>query len=185
MNSYHWLNTVGDPVSILCQLAVLHEDSSFDLAMGCRDNLQSMSVILTSSACMPSYVMARRTSLSICMLPWVMARLCAQSFPEVRFSLLGHGLVRLFLFGHGLVRLSLFGNRWVRVSLSGHGWVRVSLSGHGLDATNSLKAWIRAEPSHFERGLSLLGIGQSHHVSDVRSLDPGYLSICILSAGRV
>ena len=49
----------------------------------------------------------------------------------------------------------------------------------------SLKAWIGAGPSLFEARLSLLGIGQSHHVSDVLSLDQGYLSMCTLCAGRV
>ena len=43
-----------------------------------------MSVIFTSSACMPSLVMARRKSLSICMYPWVMARLCARDWVLVR-----------------------------------------------------------------------------------------------------
>ena len=60
-----------------------------------------MSVILTSSAYMPSRIMARRKSLSLCMLPWVMARLCALDLGsgEVRISFLGHGLIRFSLPG--------------------------------------------------------------------------------------
>ena len=92
-------------------------------------------------------------------------------FGEVRFSLLGHGLVRLFLSRHGLVRLSLFGHGLVKFSLLGMDG-RGSLS-QGMDwgRTISLKAWIGAGPSPFEAGLSLLGIGQSHHVSDVLPLE--------------
>ena len=51
--------------------------------------------------------------------------------------------------------------------------------------TISLNAWIGAEPSYFEEGLSLLGIGESDHASDVLSLNPGYISMCADSAGRV
>ena len=46
-------------------------------------------------------------------------------------------------------------------------------------------SWIGAGLSLLEAGQSLLGIGQSHHVSDVLSLNPGDLSKCTLSAGRV
>ena len=49
--------------------------------------------------------------------------------------------------------------------------------------TISLKAWIGAGPALFEAGLLLFGMGQSH--MDVLSLDPGYLSLCTHSAGRV
>ena len=52
--------------------------------ISCRDNPQSMSVILTSSACLLSWVMARRKSLSICTLPWVMVRLCTLDWVLVR-----------------------------------------------------------------------------------------------------
>ena len=56
--------------------------------------------------------------------------------------------------------------------------MRVSLSqGMEWGGTISLKAWIAAGPSPFEAGLSLLRIRQSHHVSEVLSLDPGYLSM--------
>ena len=72
-----------------------------------------MLVLLTSSACMPSWVMARRKSLSIRMLPWVMARLCARDWVLVR---------------SGSPSLAM---GWL-VHSPGHGWVRVSLSGHGL-----------------------------------------------------
>ena len=50
-------------------------------------------------------------------------------------------------------------------------------------ATISLKAWIGAGPSLFEAGLLLFRMEQSH--MDVLSLDPGYLSLCTHSAGRV
>ena len=39
-----------------------------DLAIGCRDNPQAMSEILTSSACMLSWVMAGWNSFSTCKL---------------------------------------------------------------------------------------------------------------------
>ena len=57
----------------------------------------------------------------------------------------------------------------------------------GMDwgATICLKAWIGAGPSLFEAGQSLFWIGQSHHVSDVLSLNPGHLSMCTLSEARV
>ena len=51
--------------------------------------------------------------------------------------------------------------------------------------TISRKAWIGAGPSLLEAGQSPLGIGQSHHVSDVRSFNPGYLFMCTVSAGGV
>ena len=100
-----------------------HEDSSFDSAIGCRDNSQSISVILTSRACMPSWVMARRMSLSICLLPWVMARLCAWDWSLVR-----SGSPSLAMDWLGYLSSAM---DWLELSL-GHGWVRVSLSGHGL-----------------------------------------------------
>ena len=55
----------------------------------------------------------------------------------------------------------------------------------GMDwgGTISVKAWIGAGPSLFDAGLLLFGMGQSH--MDVLSLDPGYLSLCTHSAGRV
>ena len=68
----------------LCPSRWLPPAAPVPAAIGCRDNPQSMSVILSSSACMPSWVMARRKSLSICMLPWVMARLCARDWVLVR-----------------------------------------------------------------------------------------------------
>ena len=86
-----------------------------------------MSEILTSSACMLSWVMARGTPLFICMLSCVMARLCARDWVLVTLSFFGHGLVGFSLLGHGLVR----------VSLSGHGLGRGHLS-LGLDGTISL-----------------------------------------------
>ena len=49
--------------------------------------------------------------------------------------------------------------------------------------TVSLEAWIGEGPSLFEAGLLLFGKGQSH--MDVLSLNPGYLSLCTHSAGRV
>ena len=76
---------VHDPLSLLCRRAVWHEDSSFDLTIGCRNNSPSMSEIPTSSACMLSWVMARRKSLSICMLPWIRAGLYARDWAFVRF----------------------------------------------------------------------------------------------------
>ena len=96
-------------------------------------------------------------------------------FREVRFSLLGRGLVRLSLLGHGLVRLSLLGMDWCRSFSQGIVW----------GGTISLKAWIEAGLSLLEAGQSLFGIGQSQHVSDVLSLNSGYLSLCTLSAGPV
>ena len=96
-------------------------------------------------------------------------------FDEVRFSLLGHGLVRLSLLGHGLVSLSLLGMDWCGSFSQGIDW----------GETISLKTWIGAGLSLLEAGQSLFGIGQSKHVSDVLSLNPGYLSMCSLSAGRV
>ena len=74
----------------------------------------------------------------------------------------------------------------VRFSLLGHELVRVC-SSQGMDwGTNiSLKAWIGAAPSLFEAKLSLLGIGQSQHVSDALSLNPGYLAMCTHSAVQV
>ena len=86
-----------------------------------------MSVILTPSVCLLSWVMAWRKSLSICMLPWVTARLCARDGVLVRSSLLGHGLDGFSPLRH----------RLVRVSLLGHGLVRVSLSGGGLGQDHS------------------------------------------------
>ena len=74
--------------------------------------------ILTSSACMLSWVMARRNYLSICMLPWVMDRL----------SSLDWVLVRLYLFDHVLSGFSLLGHELVRIALSGHGLGRDHLS---------------------------------------------------------
>ena len=47
----------------------------------------------------------------------------------------------------------------------------------------SFKAWIGARASFFEAGLHLFPMGQSH--MDVLSVDPGYLSLCTHSAGRV
>ena len=135
-----------------------HEDSSFDLAIGCRDNPQSMSEIFTSSACMPSWVMARRKSLFICMLPWVMATLCAQDCVFVRSGSPSPAMVWLGYLSSAMDWLGFLSWAWI---------------GEGL----SLKAWIGAGPSLLEAGQSLLGKGQSHHVSDVLSLDPGYISM--------
>ena len=58
-----------------------------------------MSEVLTSSASMLTWVMAGRKCLSICMLPLVMARLCARDWVLVRLSLLILGLVRFSLLG--------------------------------------------------------------------------------------
>ena len=49
--------------------------------------------------------------------------------------------------------------------------------------TFSPKAWIGAGRSLFEARLILFGIGKSH--MDVLLLDPGYISLCTQSAGRV
>ena len=49
--------------------------------------------------------------------------------------------------------------------------------------TISLTALIGAGPSLFEAGLLVFGMEQSH--MDVLSLDPGFLSLCTHSAGRV
>ena len=143
-----------------------HEDRSFDLAIGCRDNPQSMSEIFTSSACMPSWLMARRKSLSMCMLPWVMARLCARDWV----------LVRSGSPSWAMDRLGSLSSAWIGEGLSLRAWT---------GGTISLKAWIGAGLSLLEAGQSLLGIGQSHHVSDVLSLNPGCLPTCTLSAGWV
>ena len=70
VNPRHWSNTFGDPLALLCQLVVWHGDSFFNFAIGSRDNPQSMSVILTQS---------------VCLLSWVMARLCAYT-KQVRFG---------------------------------------------------------------------------------------------------
>ena len=112
VNSCRWSNTVGDPLSLLCQLAALHEHRSLDLAIGSRDNPQSLSVILTRSVCLLSWVTARRKPLTICMLPKIMARLCARDWVLARFPVFGHGLIRFSLLGHGLVRVSLLGMDW-------------------------------------------------------------------------
>ena len=112
VNSCHWSNTVGDPLSLLCQLAAWHEHRSFDLAIGSRDNPQSLSVILTPSVCLLSWDMARQKSFSICMLPKIMARLCAQDWVLARFCVFGHGLIGFSFLGHGLVSVSLLGMDW-------------------------------------------------------------------------
>ena len=62
-----------------------------------------MSEVLAFSACKPSWVMARRQSLSICMLPWLMAGLCPRDLVLLRLPLVGHGVVGFSLLGHGLV----------------------------------------------------------------------------------
>ena len=67
-DSYHGLNTVGEPLSFSCQHVVGHEDSSVTLAIGCKDSHRSRLPILTPSACMLSWVMVRRNSLSIYMI---------------------------------------------------------------------------------------------------------------------
>ena len=66
-----------------------------------------MSEILTSSACMLAWVMARQNSFSICMLQSVMGRLRSLDWVLVRFSLFVHRLVAFSLLGHGLVRVPL------------------------------------------------------------------------------
>ena len=67
-----------------------------------------MSVILTSSACMPSWFMGRRTSLSLCMLPWVMARLCAQDWFLVKSGAPSCAMDWLDYFSSAMDRLGYF-----------------------------------------------------------------------------
>ena len=162
VNSYHWWNTVADPLSLLWQFAVWHEDSSFDLAIGCKDNPQSMSVTLTSSACMPSWVMARRTSLSICMLPWVMARLCARDWVLVRS---GSPSWSMECLGYLFLAVDWFG------SLS---WAWM---GQGL----SLRAWTGAG-----RSLSSPRFGRNHLSLTRNYLSLGYhnLTMCQMCSHR-
>ena len=58
-----------------------------------------------------------------------------------------------------------------------------SLSGHGLGRDHLSKGLDWEGQSLFEAGLLIIGMGQSD--MDVLSLDPGYLSLCTHSAGRV
>ena len=52
VNSYHWSNTVGDPLSLLCQQAGGDDDSSFDLVVyielvRCHTDMQVGNIGLT------------------------------------------------------------------------------------------------------------------------------------------
>ena len=135
-----------------------HEDSSFDLAIWCRHNPPSMSEIFTSSTCMPSWVMARRKSLSICMLPWVMARLCAREWVLSRSGSPSWAMDWLGYFSSAMDWLGYLSSAmdWLG-SLS---WARM---GEGL----SLRAWTGAGSS-----LSRHGLGRDH-----LSLRRDYLSL--------
>ena len=85
------------------------------------------------------------------------------------------------------------GNGFWLGSLLGHGFVRFFLLGHEL-VRFSLRAWCGAGPSLSRPGLGrdhlssrqdYFGVGWDNLNMDVLSLDPGYLSLCTQSAGRV
>ena len=121
---------------------------AFDLAIGCRDSSQSMSEIFTSSACMLSSVMARRKSLSICMLPWVIARLCARDCVLVRSGSPSWAMDWLGYFSSAMVRLGYLSSAVVWLDSPSWAWMVEGLS---------LTAWTRAGPS-----LSRPGLGRDH-----------------------
>ena len=91
-----------------------------------------MSQIFTSSACMPSWVMARRKSLSICMLPLVMARLCAQDRVLVRS---GSPSWAMDWLGHFFSAMD-----WLGYLSSARDWLG-SLSWAWMGKGLSLRAW--------------------------------------------
>ena len=62
-----------------------------------------------------------------------------------------------------LIRLSVFGHESVKSSCLGTDWWGSFSKGLDWGGTIPLKAWIGAGPSLLEAGLSLFGIGQSHH----------------------
>ena len=188
VKSCHWSNAVGDPPSLSCPHEVCNgrriAHLIWQLGVGIILN-QCRRVSLQVHACLHGSWLGESLCPYACPHGSRLGYALGLGFGEVRFSLLGHGLVRVILFGHEFVRLSLFGHGLVKFSLLGmDGWGSLS---QGMDwgGTISLKAWIGAGPSLFEAGLFFFGIGQSHHVSDVLSLDTGYLSMCTLSAGRV
>ena len=103
-----------------------------------------MSEIFTSSACMPSWVMARRTSLPICMLPWVMARLCARDWILVRSGSPSWAMDWLGYFSSAM--------DWLGYLSSAMDWLG-SLSWAWMGEGPSLRAWTGAGPSLLRPGL--------------------------------
>ena len=97
-----------------------------------------MSVILTSTACMPSWILARRKFLSICMLLWVMARLCARDSVMVRSGSPSWAKDWLGYLSSAVDWLGSVSWAWMgKASLSGHGQGRDHLS-QGLDSGGTI-----------------------------------------------
>ena len=113
-----------------------------------------MSVIFTSSVCLPSWVMARRRSVSICMLPWVMARLCAWDWVSVRSGSPSWAMDLLVYFSSAMDWLGYFSSAmdWLGYLSSAMDSLG-SLSWAWMHEDLSLRAWTGAGPSLSRPGL--------------------------------